>query len=107
MGAVILGASFDSPEANRAFKEAQGFSYSLLCDSTKQLGLAYGACSTKLSPWPDRITIVIDPSGKVQKVYPKVNAKTHFDDVLRDLGGNPPPAPPPKQGGFFKRLFGG
>jgi len=51
--------------------------------------------------------VVIDPEGKVKKVYPKVNAKTHFDDVLRDLGGNPPPAPPAKQGGFFKRLFGG
>jgi thioredoxin-dependent peroxiredoxin len=103
---VILGASYDTPEANRAFKEAQGFGYSLLCDTEKTLGKAYGAANA-LAPWPNRITVVIDPAGKVQKVYPKVDAKTHFDEVLRDLGGTPPDAPPQKEGGFFKRLFGG
>lgn len=59
--------------------------------------------------WPDRISVVIGPDGKILKLYPKVNAKTHFDEVLKDLGGTPPPPkdPPKSGGGFFKKLFGG
>lgn len=56
--------------------------------------------------WPDRMSVVIGPDGKILKIYPKVSAKTFFDDALKDLGGTPPPAPPSKGGGFFKRLFG-
>ena len=53
------------------------------------------------------MTAVIGPDGTIKKFYPKVNAKTHMDDVLRDLGGTPPVGGGTGGGGgFLKRLFG-
>ena len=40
---MILGASFDSPEENKAFKDKFNFPYDLLCDTGKSMGIAYGA----------------------------------------------------------------
>ena len=33
----------------------------------------------------ERTTFVIDESGKIMKVYPKVSVKGHVDEVLKDL----------------------
>lgn len=103
---VILGASFDAPKANAAFKEKFEFPFDLLCDTERALGLAYGACKDAGARHPDRVSVVIGEDGTVLRVYPDVNAKTHFDDVLRDLGGTPPPPDPSKKKGLLGRLFG-
>ena len=42
--AVILGVSFDDQAANSAFVKANHFTFPLLCDTDRQIGLAYGAC---------------------------------------------------------------
>ena len=39
---MILGASFDTPEENRAFRDKFNFPYDLLCDTGKSMGIAYG-----------------------------------------------------------------
>jgi peroxiredoxin Q/BCP len=33
----------------------------------------------------NRMTFIIDPTGKAAKVYPKVKAATHGEEVLNDL----------------------
>ena len=66
--------------------------------------MAYGACKSKDARHPDRISYVINAKGKIQKAYKSVNARTHFDDVLRDIGGD---APEPEKKGLLRRLFGG
>jgi len=83
---VILGASFDSPEENRAFRGKFDFSYDLLCDTDKSMGIAYGAAGDASASSPARISYLIDPEGKVAKVYGKVVPADHPDEVLRDLG---------------------
>lgn len=98
---MILGASYDTPEENRAFREKYAYPFPLLCDTERKLGIAYGAGDAQ-SSHPDRITIVVGPDGLVQRVYDKVNPFEHADQVLRDLGGTPP-----KKGkGFLRKLFG-
>ena len=49
------------------------------------MGLAYGACDAPDAKSARRITYVIDPKGKIQKVYPKVNAAAHPEEILADL----------------------
>lgn len=96
---MILGASFDTPAENAAFKQKKAFTYPLLCDVDRKLGLAYGACTDRSAKYPDRISVVIGHDGNVARVYPKVNPVTHVDEVLRDLGGTPP------KEGLLKKLF--
>jgi peroxiredoxin Q/BCP len=81
----ILGVSFDTVQANAKFAQKFGFNFPCLCDTTRSIGLAYGACDSKEAATARRITYVIDPEGNVQKVYPKVNAAAHPEEVLADL----------------------
>ena len=83
---MILGASFDSPEENKAFKDKFDFPYDLLCDTDRTMGLAYGAAGDADASHPARISYLIDPEGKIAKVYGKVVPAEHPDEVLRDLG---------------------
>ena len=99
---AIVGASFDAPDANRAFREKYGYPFPLLCDTTRELGIAYGAAKDAAASHPERITVVVDPEGVVRRVYDKVNPFEHADEVLRDLGGTPPA----KSKGFLRKLFG-
>lgn len=84
---MVCGASFDTPEENRAFKEKFGYPFSMLCDTGRELGRAYGACGAEEADaeYAQRITVVIGPEGKVSRVYEKVSPKTHPDEVLADL----------------------
>ena len=86
---MILGASFDSPSENRAFREKFGFPFDLICDENREVGVAYGAAATPDAGYPGRISYLIDPRGRIARVYPIVGPATHPDQVLTDLGGLP------------------
>jgi thioredoxin-dependent peroxiredoxin len=85
---VVLGISFDSPEANRAFAEKQGFPYRLLSDADRTVGEAY---ETRRAPEeadphrPKRRTYLIDPDGVIRKSYRVRDIAAHPDEVLADL----------------------
>ncbi len=64
---TVLGVSFDTPEDNRAFAEAQGFPFPLLCDVDRRMGLAYKACARADDAWPRRITYVIGADGRIEQ----------------------------------------
>lgn len=86
-GLVVLGVSFDTPEENKAFREKFDFPFRLLCDTERQLGLAYGAAKTPKDGYAARISYVIDEEGQIAFVYPKVNPAAHLDEVLKDVVG--------------------
>jgi peroxiredoxin Q/BCP len=77
-----MGVSFDTPEANKAFAEKYGFPYRLLCDVDRKVGVAYGAADDAAAKTARRISVLIDPQGKVHKVWPKVDTKAHPGEVL-------------------------
>lgn len=83
--AVILGVSFDSVEENRKFVEKFGFTFPLLCDTGRDLGVAYGACKSPQDEYASRIGYVIDENGKILRAYPKVDAKTFPETALGDI----------------------
>jgi peroxiredoxin Q/BCP len=83
--AVLLGVSFDTVEENKAFAGKFGFEFPLLCDTKRELGVAYGACKTAADKNANRIAYVIDEKGIIQKAYPKVDAANFPETVLKEI----------------------
>ena len=83
---MILGASFDSVQENAEFAKKFSFPYRLLCDTAREIGMAYGACSGPKDASAKRISYVIGPDGTVRHAFPKVDARSHPREVLDLLG---------------------
>jgi len=83
-GLVVLGVSFDTPEANRAFAQKYHLPFRLLSDSDRTLAKEVGA-TRALVPLPKRISYLVGPDGRVLKAYPNVDPKTHAAEVLHDF----------------------
>jgi peroxiredoxin Q/BCP len=81
---VVLGASADSPEANKKFKAKNDFPFSLLSDPELKLAKAYGAFEEGKKT-ANRAAVVIDGKGKIVKWWPKVDAKAFPEQVLAEL----------------------
>jgi thioredoxin-dependent peroxiredoxin len=85
---VILGASFDTVDENRAFAESQGFGYRLLADTSRDVGEAYGVKKAADEQWSDyasRVTFLIDPDGIVRRIYHVTDVAANPDEVLADI----------------------
>lgn len=84
---MILGISFDTPEDNRTFAEAQSFGFPLLSDSTKAVAIAYGAAKDTTAGYPQRHTAVIGPDGVLEQLITQVSPKSHAGTLLETLPG--------------------
>ncbi len=84
-GVDVLGVSFDPPQDNARFVQAQQFPFRLLSDTDRTLATAVGAADSAQQPVARRISYLIGPDGKVLRVYGAVTPATHADEVLRDL----------------------
>jgi len=86
LGVVVLGASLDTVEENAAFASKYEFPFPLLCDTTREVAVAYGACDAAASH-ANRISYLIDENGTIATVYEHVDPKIHPSKVLLDLIG--------------------
>jgi peroxiredoxin Q/BCP len=89
-GAVVLGASADSVESHKKFKEKYNLNFPLLSDPGKEMIEKYGVWKEKSMYGKtfmgiERTTFVIDEKGKIQKIFPKVKVDQHYDEVLAAL----------------------
>ena len=89
-GAVILGASIDSVDSHKKFKEKYRLNFPLLSDDKKKLVDAYGVWKKKSFMGRtfmgiERTTFVIDEQGKIAKIFPKVQVDQHYEEVLQAL----------------------
>jgi peroxiredoxin Q/BCP len=85
---VVLGASFDAPDENRAFADAQRFGFRLLSDVDKSVGTAYEVVRGPDEQYPDfplRIAYLIDPDGIIRTSYQVTDVGSFAADVLADL----------------------
>jgi len=84
--AVVLGVSVDDVDSHKEFCTKENLSFKLLADVGGKVSNAYGSLNNlagiKIS---SRNTFIIDPQGKVAKVYPKVSVQKHSEEVLADL----------------------
>jgi thioredoxin-dependent peroxiredoxin len=79
---AILGASFDSAEENKAFAEKFGYDFTLLCDTTRALGMAYGACDKATDAYAKRYTYVIGPDGRIEQAIATKDPKGQAEALL-------------------------
>ena len=84
---MILGASPDSVEKQAKFKAKYHLPYTLLADTDHKIAEAYGAWQEKSLMGKKymgivRSTVIIDPNGKVARVFEKVkDAAAHPVEV--------------------------
>lgn len=86
-GAEIYGVSFDSIDSHKKFIAKYKLPFPLLSDSDKSMAKAYGVFKKKILYGNsflgiERTTFVIDPQGKIKKIFPKVKVNGHADQVL-------------------------
>jgi thioredoxin-dependent peroxiredoxin len=89
-GARVIGISPDPVAAVKRFDDKFGLGFTLLADEDHAVAEAYGTWVQKRmygkTYWGvQRATFIIDPSGRVAEVFPKVSPKTHDDVVLEAL----------------------
>lgn len=86
MKAVILGVSVDTAESHQSFCTKEGLSFKLLSDPDAKVSTAYGSVmdynGMKLSA---RNTFIIDPAGKIARVFVGVKPPGHSEEVLAAL----------------------
>jgi peroxiredoxin Q/BCP len=81
--AVILGVSVDSSASHQDFCTKQSLTFKLLADTEKKVVDEYGSLSDR--GFASRNTFLIDPEGKIVKVWTGVKPQEHSDEVLAAL----------------------
>ena len=82
-GIQVYGVSLDSPESHRRFREKHNLNFPLLTDEEGRAAEALGVLRENREK-ANRVTFLLDPGGKIAKVYPEVSPETHADEILRD-----------------------
>jgi peroxiredoxin Q/BCP len=90
-GARVIGVSPDEVGAIAKFAGKYDLGFTLLADADHAVADAYSTWVEKNMYGKkymgvQRATYLIDPAGKIAKVFPKVSPKQHDDLVLKALG---------------------
>jgi peroxiredoxin Q/BCP len=105
-GVRVLGISADSVKSHRRFADKHRLPFTLLADESKAVIRAFGAWGKKVFMGREfdgilRQSFLIDPRGRIAKVYPKVKPAEHAAEVLADVaalsGAAPAPTSVPKK----------
>jgi len=88
--AVLLGVSPDSPAKHDKFIAKHDLPFTLIADEDTTVCQAYGVWGRKKFMGREydgvfRATFLIDPKGKIQKIWPKVKPAEHAAEVLAEL----------------------
>jgi thioredoxin-dependent peroxiredoxin len=82
LNAVVVGVSVDSTGSHQQFCAQQGLQFKLLSDQDKKVAALYGSLGPAVAK---RNTFLIDPHGKIVKVWTGVDPKVHSQEVLAAL----------------------
>src|SRR5580658_2255061 len=97
-GAVVYGISKDSVESHARFADGCNLTIDLLADPDLTTHKAYGAYGEKTMYGKKvlgtiRSTFIVDPAGKIARVFPSVKVDGHAEAVLSVIeelrGGSP------------------
>lgn len=86
LGAQVVGISVDDSSSHAEFAKKYHLPFPLLADKSAEVAARYGAL---MDLWvlkiAKRYTFLIDPQGKVAKVYLKVETSRHSQEIIEDL----------------------
>jgi peroxiredoxin Q/BCP len=88
--AEIIGVSPDSVESHRKFKQKYSLPFRLLADEGHKLADKFGVWKEKSMygrkyMGVERTTVLIDPDGRVARIFPKVSVAGHVAEVEEAL----------------------
>lgn len=83
LGVRVVGVSRDGVASHRDFAGRHGLGFDLLADPEGAVTAAYGARSA-LPGLARRVSCLVDPAGRVRKVYTKVSPARHAAQVAAD-----------------------
>jgi peroxiredoxin Q/BCP len=86
LGAGVVGVSLDAARRHRAFRDRHRLNFPLLTDRHGAVARAFGAMF-QLGPlrFARRHTFLIDPTGRVARIYRHVVPEQHCADLIADL----------------------
>ena len=90
LGARVVGVSADGSESHQRFIARYSLGFTLLSDGDHEVMKAYGAYGEKTmygrkTVGVIRSTFLIDPEGRIARIWRKVNTATHGQDVRAAL----------------------
>ncbi len=88
--AKVLGVSVDSVKSHEKFAEKYQLPFTLLADEKKETVKRYGVWGKKKFMGHEyegtlRTSFLIDPQGKIAKIYENVKPEIHAEEVVKDL----------------------
>ncbi|WP_266170587.1 peroxiredoxin [Dyella subtropica] len=85
-GADVVGVSLDDVKSHAEFAAKYHVPFPLLADAERKMSEAYGVLTSKMGMhYAKRTTFIVDPQGKVAKVYQDVDPEKNSAQVLADL----------------------
>ena len=90
LGAQVIGISGDSSASHQKFIEKHALNFPLLADVGNEVGKRYGVYKMKSMYGREymgyeRTTMVVDKTGVIRKVFPKVKVNGHTAEVISAL----------------------
>lgn len=90
LGIRVFGVSTDSIASHEKFIKKYDLPFTLIPDEDKELVHAYGVWGKKTFLGKSymgtkRMSFLIDPKGKIAKIYEEVKPVKHAEEVLADL----------------------
>jgi peroxiredoxin Q/BCP len=86
LSAIILGVSADTVQSHKDFCTKEGLNFKLLADPELKAITQYGSATEHNGmKMAARNTFLIDPDGKIARVYLAVKPAGHSEEVLKDL----------------------
>lgn len=80
---AVLGVDYESPESHKAFAQQHHLPFVLLSDSKKEVAKKYGVKRWWwFSPFPYRVTFIIDPQGLICSVLKNIDAAKQPIQIL-------------------------
>ena len=88
--AVVLGVSVDAVKKHAKFATKYELPFTLLSDEEKKVVELYGVWAKKKFMGREymgilRTTFLINPAGKIAKIYENVKPSSHAEEVLKDI----------------------
>ncbi len=90
LDAQIVGISGDSIKSHKKFADKYNLPFTLLADEQKEVLQKYGVWQEKTLYGKKymgvvRTSFLINPKGKIVKIYENVKPETHAEEILKDL----------------------
>ena len=86
LGAKVVGVSIDDSFSHKKFAEKYNLPFPLLSDSSGEIASRYGALNNFLViKLAKRYTYLINPQGKIAKIYLSIDTSKHSQEIIEDL----------------------